>query len=234
NWGTGANNAGTSYLCSMQVKFFEGSGKIQIFYQNHGQYMSGSGYTQGGIGLNGFSSPSFTSMTYASGSYYTPSTDVQFTPPAPPQELSLTPNPKVLNFGTTTPQLPVTMYATVKSVGGAGSILHITGYNITGSNTFTVTSGPPVGTAIPVGGSVQYGITFLPLSNGNLNATFNMITDGVDSGKQSMSLLGIGAVPLVSYSSNNMFRGVDIELTDTSRVQYLYVNSTGGGPLTIN
>ncbi len=95
-------------------------------------------------------------------------------------------------------------------------------------------SGPPVGTAIPLGSSVNYCFQFLPLSNGSLNATFTLTTDGVDSGKQTVALSGVGAVPLVSYSSNKMFQGVDVELTDTSQVQYLYVNSIGGGPLTVN
>ena len=244
--GAGGNNYDGSYstdfLCSMQVKFYEGSNEIQMFYQNHNQDLGGYGdpnnpyyydtYYQSAIGLNGFTSPSFSSLTYATSIYSTPSTDLQFSPPAPPQELSL--EPKTLNFGTTTPQLPVTMCVTATSAGGAGSTLHITGYNLSGSSAYTMISGPPVGTAIPVGSSVQYCFQFQPFSNGQLTAAFTLTTDGVDSGKQVVSLTGVGATPEVSYTPSSLFRGVNTEVSDTSTPQYVYVHSTGGGPLTID
>ncbi len=220
----------TQYLCSMQVKLFEGSGKIQFLYQNHDQYLGG--YYSAGIGLNGFTSPSFSSLTYESGVTSTPSSDLQFSPPAPPQELSL--EPHFLSFGTTTPQAPITMCVTASSAGGEATTLHIQNIALTGSTAFTIVSGPPIGTAIPVGSSVNYCIQFLPLSPGIQNGVFTLTTDGVDSGRQTVSLNGIGAVPLVSYSANSMFRGVNTELTDTSGVQYLYVNSIGGQPLVVN
>ncbi len=151
----------------------------------------------------------------------------------PPTELSLTPNPKKLNFGTAAPGVPVTLYATVNSVGAVGTNLIITGTNLVASSAYTVVSGPPVGTIVPQGTSVQYGIQFQPFTAGTLTGTFTVATNGVDSGTQTMILTGIGAVPTISYSATSMFRGVNTELTDTSGVQYLYVNSTGAGPLAI-
>jgi hypothetical protein len=235
-FGTGVADNGTYYLCSMQVKFLEGSNKIQFIYQNHGQtcdyYTQYSSFYGAAIGLNGFTSPSFTDYVWGNDLENTPNTDLQFSPPAPPQELSLT--PKAINFGTHTPQNPVTMYVTVKSAGGAGSTLHITGTSLSGASAYSVVSGPANGTAIPVGSSVQYGIQFLPISNGSLTGAFTVTTDGVDSGMQSVQLFGVGAVPLVSYSATHMFRGVNTELTYTSAPHYLYVNSVGGSPLTVN
>jgi hypothetical protein len=236
---TGIADNGDEYLCNMQVKLYEGSNVIQFLYQNTDQYMYGyaeyGSYYAIGYGLNGFTSPSFTDLVYNEGVDYTPSSDLQFAPPAPPQELSL--QPKSLNFGTATPGTPVTEYVTAKSAGGAGSTLHITGMSVSGSQYYTITSGPPVGTALPVGSSVQYGITFQPFSNGGIDGIFTLNTDGVDSGTQSVTLSGVGAVPTVAYSANSMFRGVDVELTHTSGIQYLYVNSVtppGGGPVTVN
>ncbi len=127
------------------------------------------------------------------------------------------------------------MSVTALPAGPAGSAaLTITSYGITGSSNYTlVGTQPAIGSTIPAGG-VTFQIQFLPLSNGNINGTFTLVTNGVDSGTQTIALNGIGAVPLVSYSSNKMFQGVNTELTDTSAVQYLYVNSIGGGPLTVN
>ncbi len=147
----------------------------------------------------------------------------------PSAELSMT--PKSMNFGTAAAGVGDTLYATVKSVGVVP--LTITGTSFTGSSAYSIASGPANGTVIPVGSSVQYGIKFLPLNSGTLTGTFTLFTTGADSGTQSISMTGIGAVPDVSYSATSMFRGVNVELTDTSGVQYLYVNSTGQGPLTI-
>ncbi len=154
----------------------------------------------------------------------------------PPPELSLQTIPatwpRTMNFGTATPNTPVTLYATVKSVGLAP--LTITSTSFTGSSAYSVVSGPVNGTIIPVGNSVQYGIQFQPFTSGTLNGTFTLKTSGADSGTQSISLTGIGAIPTVSYSSSSMFLGVNTELTDTAPgVHYLYLNSTGIGPLSI-
>jgi hypothetical protein len=151
-------------------------------------------------------------------------------PPPPVPELSLT--PKSLNFGTATPNTPVTLYANVQNVGKLP--LTITNTSLTGSNAYSVVSGPSNGTSVAAGSTVQYGLQFQPFNAGTLTGTFTVVTNGADSGTQTINLTGVGAIPAVSYSSNNMFRGVNTELTDTSGVQYLYVNSTGQGPLTVN
>ncbi len=217
----------------VQVKLYESSNVIQILYQDHSHNFAYSGYPCS-IGLDGFTSPSFASLSYATSQTNSPSTDLNFSP-IPPQELSLTPNPKTLNFGTHTPQNPITLTCTASSVGPAGSPpLTITSYGITGSSAYSIVGTPPaIGSTIPAGG-VTFQIQFLPLANGNINGAFRLVTNGVDSGTQVMALNGIGAVPVVSYSANNMFRGVNTEVTDTSGVQYLYVNSIGGGPLVVN
>ncbi len=146
-------------------------------------------------------------------------------------ELSL--SPKSMNFGTAAPGVTDTLFATVKSVGAPGTSIKINSTGFTGSNAYSIVSGPPVGTLIPQGSQVQYGIQFQPFTSGTLNGTFTLATTGADSGTQQISLTGIGAVPDVSYSTTNMFRGVNTEVTDTSGTQYLYVNSTGVGPLAI-
>ena len=225
-------------VTGMQILMHESTNVIEFIYKNLNYSEPVSDGGTAGIGLNG-ASPTSDYIAYATGLTATPSADIRFSPPAPPQELSLVPNPpsvpwspKTLNFGTAAPGVPVTMIATVKSVGAAGTTIHITGTTLTGSTAYSIVSGPANGTAIAQGSTAQYVLQFAPFSSGTLGGIFTLITDGRDSGTQSINLTGIGAIPAVSYSSTNMFRGVKHrELTDTSGVQYLYVNSTGVGPL---
>ena len=182
----GASSEGSS----IQVKLFETTNVIEFIYQSHNATVNTCGtYYAGNIGLNGFTSPSFVSVTEVTNSSSTPPTDYVFTSPPPPQELSLNPNPKTVNFGTTTPSAPITNCTiTAKSVGGAGTTLHITGTPyISGSSAFTIVSGPGVTPgqtipySLPVGSSVSWCVQFLPLSSGGLSGTFNLTTDGIDS-----------------------------------------------------
>jgi Abnormal spindle-like microcephaly-assoc'd, ASPM-SPD-2-Hydin/Secretion system C-terminal sorting domain len=223
---------------SMEVKLYETSNVIEALYADHNFYLAqpfdGDG---GGTGLNGqvANAPNDYLRFGSNAQLSTPSSDVRFTPPVllPPQELSLTPIPKILNFGTVAAGVSDTLYATVNSVGAPGTSITITGTNLSAASAYSIISGPPVGTIIPQGNSVQYGIQFLPLNSGTLTGIFTVATNGRDSGTQSINLTGVGAVPDVSYSATSMFRGVNVELTDTSGIQYLYVNSTGAGPLNI-
>jgi len=147
-----------------------------------------------------------------------------------PGEFSLL--PKSLNFGAATPNAPDTLCVTAYSLGAAP--VHITGYNFSGSSAYSLVSGPAVGDSIVPGNSVQYCIQFLPLSGGTLSGHFTLTTDAADSGSQSVSLIGIGAVPAVSYGVTNLFHRVATMLGDTSAEQYIPVSSTGGGPLHFN
>ncbi len=152
---------------------------------------------------------------------------------AQPAELSLAPNPKLLNFGTASSNSPVTLYDTIKSVGAAGTKLGISKITITGSIYYSQISGAKVGDSIPAGNSELIGIQFLPFAYGTETGTLTVTTTGVDSGTQATSLTGISAIPSVSYSDSTMFAGTKVRVTDTSNVQYLYVKSTGIGPLVI-
>jgi hypothetical protein len=152
----------------------------------------------------------------------------------PPSELALT--PKTMNFGTASAGVPVVLYATVSSIGAAGTKLGISSIGFTGATASAYSilpGGAHVGDSIPQGSSEQIGVQFLPLNSGTLTGTLTVGTTGADSGTQAVSLTGVGAVPDVAYSATSMFRGVDVELTYPSPTQYLYVNSTGIGPLTI-
>ncbi len=148
-------------------------------------------------------------------------------------ELSLSPNPKTLNFGTATSNAPVTLYDTIKSVGAAGTKLGIGNIAFTGSIYYSQISGAKVGDSILAGNYELIEIQFLPFAYGTETGTLTVTTTGVDSGTQATSLIGISAIPSVSYSASTMFAGTNVRVTDTSKVQYVYVNSTGIGPLAI-
>jgi hypothetical protein len=148
-------------------------------------------------------------------------------------ELSLAPNPKLLNFGTATSNSPDTLYDTIRNIGAPGTKLGISNIAFTGSIYYSQISGAQVGDSIPSGNYELIGIQFLPFAYGTETGTLTVTTTGVDSGTQATSLTGISAIPSVSFSASTMFSGTKVRVTDTSSVQYLYVSSTGIGPLAI-
>ncbi len=148
----------------------------------------------------------------------------------PASELNL--QPRTINFGTAPLGSPITYCVTANSIGLAN--LHIKGISLVGAPDFTLLpGGKQVGDSILFGSSSSYCIQFSPTASGTRTATFTLSTDGRDSGIQVVTLTGNGQVPAVSYSATNMFRGVNTEVTDTSGVQYLYVNSIGVAALSV-
>ncbi len=148
----------------------------------------------------------------------------------PPGSLSLL--PKALNFGAATPNSPDTLCISAYSLGVAP--LHIRGYYFSGASSFSLVNGPNVGDSIMPGHVADYCFQFLPLAGGALSGTFTLVTDGADSGTQSVNFTGFGAVPDVSYGVTELFRRATVMLRDTSPEEYIPVTSDGGGPLHFN
>ncbi|MDP4243575.1 MAG: choice-of-anchor D domain-containing protein, partial [Bacteroidota bacterium] len=232
--GFGAARTSSSYAVSMQVKFFETSNVIEYLYQSHNNYMGGS-YSVG-IGMNGYTSPSFQSLTYTSGTQTTPATDLVFTPPPPPAQLSL--QPKSLNYGSVGTGASLTLYDTVYSVGSSPLIINTA--TLSGSSDYSIVSGPANGTVVPAGNKATYGIQFMPTAGGSRSATFTVNTNGNDSATQSCFLNGTGLAPFVVYTFpntvypfNTLFHHVARRFGD-SATQYFYVQNTGSAPLVFN
>ncbi|MDP4287335.1 MAG: choice-of-anchor D domain-containing protein, partial [Bacteroidota bacterium] len=157
----------------------------------------------------------------------------------PPTQLSL--EPKSLNYGGVSSGSSLTLYDTAYCLGPAS--MKINGYGIAGAgaSSYSVVSGPPVGSIILPGQYGVYGIRFAPISSGNLNGTFTLSTNGKDSGTQVCQLNGVGAAAGVQYSfpynesypPNSLFHHVARPLGD-SATQYFYVASTGVAGLNFN
>jgi hypothetical protein len=231
--GAGYNDqGGLGGTCPVQVKLYESTGKIQFLYKYHSRSIVGYGYYQQSVGLNGFTSPSFVSLINQSKIQNTPSTDLEFTVPAPPAELSL--QPKSLNFGTLLiGQTDTVCTLTASSVGPA--TLHISGMRLSGAPDFTLLSGPQIGDSLQPGQSANFCFSFSPLTDGGRSATFTLLTDGGDSGTQSATLNGIGAAPRVAFGGTFFFQGIRVKLGGAdSATRYLSVTNTGNGPLNIN
>jgi hypothetical protein len=112
--GTGGNTA------MMQVKFHETSGVIEFIYLEHNSpfEMDVPGIDTinfGGVGLNGFSKPSFVATVYETHLIATPDTDIRWTPGAAGVTNDAAVNPSVTigsfypNPANHTAQIPVTL-----------------------------------------------------------------------------------------------------------------------------
>ncbi len=224
------DQGGSAAGCSVQIKIFE-TGVIQFIYQTHGTTIGGDcgSYYWGSVGLNGYTSPSFISLTEQSNVSTSPSTDYQFSP-VPPAQLSL--QPKSLNFGALPAGLSDTLTVTATSVGT--SPLHITSYSLTGTPNFQLVSGPGAGTTIQPNNSVQYTFAFHPNSSSGYSGVFTLVTDGKDSGTQVVNLSGNGLAPVISYQTTELFRRIFVMLSDTSATQYIHFTNSGTYPLQFN
>ncbi|HWF44533.1 MAG TPA: choice-of-anchor D domain-containing protein [Candidatus Kapabacteria bacterium] len=217
----------------MQVKLYESTGVIEYIYRDHDDNLSYDYYSGAEwVGINGLTTPSFAYQSY--GTYYamTPSTDIRFTPPSPPAELSL--QPKTLHFGTLLiGQSDTVCTLTASDVGPA--TLHILGMSMTGAPDYTLISGPKAGDSIQSGQSANFCFSFSPITDGGRIATFTLMTDGGDSANQSATLTGTGAAPRVAFGGTKLFPGIHVKLGgQDSATQYLSVTNTGTGPLNFN
>ncbi len=144
---------------------------------------------------------------------------------------TLTVVPTSINFGSVPLGQSAGPYYSVVSNPNAVPI-SLSNYVFGGANPsdFTLFRAP---VTIPPGGKDSVGIIYTPQASGSQTATLTFSSNGALPPTVTLNLSGTGVLPVVSYSSNAMFRGVNTELTDTSGVQYLYVNSTGLVPLKI-
>jgi hypothetical protein len=222
-WGSGPSN----YSTDIQVKLYE-TGVIEYIYSQPGRSLGGSWYGYPSIGLNGASSPSFSFKTVQTGVTSVPSQHIRFTPPPPPAQMSL--QPKSLAFGSVVSGSPVTMCATIRSVGA--NPLVITSTALAGTADFKIASGPANGTVIAPGGSASICVSFNPLASGSRTATLTVNSNGADSGSQQVVLSGFGVAPGIAMSDAGIFRKTNVTVGDSVWASVPF-QSTGTGPLTI-
>ncbi len=77
--GTGSGSGGPG-ANMVQVKFYETTGIIEFIYQSHNNAFESGNSILCGIGLNGFSTPSFVANVYETNMTATPASDLRWTP----------------------------------------------------------------------------------------------------------------------------------------------------------
>lgn len=146
-----------------------------------------------------------------------------------PTQFSL--SPEKMNFGSQYPGTPTVLCGTIRNVGPG--TLQITSMSLAGSTDFAIQSGPNVNDTISAGGSVPFCIRFNPSIVGTRNASFTVVTNGVDSGTQVVDLTGIGAAPSMTVSEAAIFRKNNIRLRDSFTV-CVPLTSSGVGAVRID
>ncbi|MDP4231433.1 MAG: choice-of-anchor D domain-containing protein, partial [Bacteroidota bacterium] len=214
----------------MEIVLYETTNVIEYWYQNWGFTMGGA-LNSAGVGLNGSNTPSFISVAYATGISATPATNIRFSPPQvviPLPELST--SPKLLAFGQQFTGSFVDLTLTIKNVGSDANLV-TNNFIITGNPDFSVTS-PIPGALIP-GQSTQINVRFIPQASGNRAAILNVVTNGVDSGTQSISLTGFGIAPTIQIDSNIRFKKTRTRMGD-SLTQWVHITAVGQAALFFN
>jgi hypothetical protein len=222
----------SSNYTSMQVRLYETSNVVEFHYQDLGLSFnwSGSNSGTGGAGLHG--GTQFTYLrVFGPDKSSMPSTSYRMTPPAlsKPQ---LTSSPKSINFGSyAAGETSPTFDVTVANASTTGTLV-IGSTTIGGTADFKIISSPATNSFGP-GQSGVYKLAFSPIGSGTRSGTFNIVSNGVDSGSQTINLTGFGVVPQVQYDDiTGLFRKTRTRMGEWRTLSTL-VRSTGNGPLKI-
>jgi len=226
---------------SVQIKLYEATGVIDLLYSVHNNAASPCGTSYAWkIGLNGSTSPSFSTLQLEGVTGNFPQKDYRLTPPAPPTEFSL--QSKSLNFGGVNTGQSATLQTTLTVLGP--SPLVVNSATLSGSPDYTILNPMAPNTTLPYpGGSYTFQIKYTPSGVGSTNAVLNVVTNAKDSATQSVSLNGSGLAPLVQYTFapyngiaypyNSLFHHVSLRFGDTLS-QTFYVSNPGQAPLAFN
>jgi hypothetical protein len=211
----------------MQVRLYETSYNIELHYANYGISMN----TSSSVGLHGGNSPSFVYQRIYGSSYNTPQNNYRCVPPIPPgQQLSVT--PKSINFGSVVAGVPSATYDVIVRNSGKTTNLVISSAALTGASDYQIVSSPATNVYAP-GEQGVYKIRLTPNASGARNASFNVVSNGIDSGTQSVTLTGIGIAPQVTFQDlTTLFRKTRTKLGESISATTV-IKSTGNGPLSI-
>ncbi|MBS1902965.1 MAG: choice-of-anchor D domain-containing protein [Bacteroidetes bacterium] len=216
--------SGNTAFCDMQVKLYETSNNIEYWYSTNSLSM---GSRSAGIGLNGFTSPSFLSLTVTTTSS-TPSGQIRLTPPSN-SDAQLTSSPKVVDFGQQPAGVTATKIVTIQNLG-VKSNLTLNNLSMSGSPDFTIASAPPLGSTLAPGASATITISLTPSGNGTRTGVLTIITDGRDSGSQSIGLTAVGLAPLISVDTTILFKKILTKMGQ-STVGRILVTASGPAPV---
>lgn len=191
---------------SYQIKLYETTNAIEFIYDNYNfSLLWNSGYWHG-IGLNSNSSPSFIQNIHegSTSNFSTPSSNLRYIV-LPNVQLSVA--PKAVSFGTLLTGQSSDINIRLTHVG-TEKTMDVFSASFGGLNPadFTIVSPTVPPTGIPIGGFVDYVVRFSPLGNGNRSATLTFMTNGRDSGTQSVNLFGSGIAPVISTTPAFLFK----------------------------
>jgi len=226
-----------SYDCytagGMQVKIYETTNVIEFWYANPGYSFAGDILPASGsdpdalwIGLTG-NPPGADNIYFSTGASSLPPSDLRFTPPVRLNK-QLSVSPKILDFGLLIAGTKSTLTVTACNTPDASTNLTLGSATIVGAPDYTITG--PSSSTLPPGGCATYNVTFSPTQGGQRSAVLSIVSDGIDSGTQSVILTGTGTVSDYTYDSTILFRKVRTSLGKTT-IHYVHLTQTGNGIL---
>ncbi len=221
-----------NYRVNQQIRLYETSNNIGLNYSCNGCYMYYV-YYLAGIGLNGKSTSPFiynrivsSPGDYYGGYPYTPSTNYLFIVPQRRFNINLSSTPKTLNFPSVTTGSFDNENVTITHVG-TESQLKLNRVTITGDPDFTVASTPG---PLDPSQSDNIVVKFAPTQDGLRQAVMTIVSNGTDSGTQSIILKGVGLAPLIAIDSNIKFKNT-ITKMGTAQLQPIIIKSIGSAGL---
>lgn len=223
----------SNYLSSkpgsnIEVKIYEGTNVIEYLYQSNSFAMGGGA---AGVGLNGKTTPSFVFQRFGVASNLTPATNVRWTCPALPDQ-NLSSSPKVLDFAAQFTGVVVQKTVTIQNVGTINNLI-FNSATIVGNPDYTVFSAPAPGTSLAPGQTASIVVQFIAQQNGPRTGILTIVTNGLDSGNQTITLKGSGIAPVIQVDTNVLFKRKLVPL-GTSVTQWVHITAQGQAALFFN
>ncbi|HEY6172235.1 MAG TPA: choice-of-anchor D domain-containing protein, partial [Candidatus Kapabacteria bacterium] len=221
----GAYSASTYGATNYQVVLYEGTNTIEFLYDKSLSFQY-STYFQS-VGLVG-ASANQNNIINATGNYNLPSVNYRMSFPANTQ-LSL--SPEAMDFGAQFTGVATQGLVTAKHVGTEAT-LNLNTATISGphASDFIVLSGPTPSNSVAINGTSTYAIQFRPSFGGLRTATLTIVSNGRDSGTQTVTLTGIGIAPKINVVEKELFKLKRVRLGDTLE-RTIVIQSTGQASL---
>lgn len=215
----------------MQVRLYESSNTVEFLYNNPGYAFSGTKLNATGdpcafwVGLNGNPAASDNNY-YSSNLSALPPSNIRFTFVVP-LNIQLSTSPKTVDFGFGLTGQIVDRQVTITHAGTEGT-LTVSSIIVTGNSDFSVL--PPLPSPLDVGQSATITVRFIAQVDGVRSGTLTIVSNGKDSGAQSILLKATGVAPNITVDSNVRFKKTRTRLGD-SLTQWVHISAVGQASL---
>ncbi len=218
--------SGNNKVTNMQLKLYEGTQVFEYLYKDYNY--EELNYQKCTTGISGSNVSPFYAYSFYTSTTLTPGTNFRGVCPALPDQ-NLTSSPKTLDYLAQFTGVVVQKTVTIQNVGVANNLI-FNSASIVGNPDYTVFSAPAPGTSLAPGQTASIVVQFVAQQNGPRTGILSIVTNGLDSGIQTINLKGSGIAPVIQVDTNILFRKKLVPM-GTTVTQWVHITALGQAAL---